>query len=132
MTKAPQPTERQVQRAVVNGLRRQGYLVFAIPNGGTRNRNEAIQMKLDGVTSGIPDLFAIGAAGKPCWLEVKRPKGGRLSENQKWAISALRERGQPVAVVTSYDEAIAAMRRVERHPLGEAAGISEMTVEEAA
>lgn len=97
-------TERQIQRQIVNGLRKAGYAVFAIPNGGSRDTREARALKQDGVMSGVPDLWVLARDGNDWWLEVKRP-GGRLSDSQRYVHKLLSERGQQVAVVHSLDEA---------------------------
>jgi hypothetical protein len=46
--------------------------LFHVPNGGTRNKAEASQLKASGVTSGIPDLLLIHN-GKLFACEVKKP-----------------------------------------------------------
>ena len=58
--------------------------LFAIPNGGKRNRREAGRMKAEGVRAGTWDLFL--AAPRGVWagmfIEMKMP-GGVLSDSQK-------------------------------------------------
>lgn len=49
--------------------------LHAIPNGGARNRAEAANLKAEGVTAGVPDLFGPHAA-HDChgiYLELKTP-----------------------------------------------------------
>ena len=55
-------------------------LIFAIPNGGKRNINEAKKLKLEGVLSGVSDLFV---PEYKLWIELKRIKGGKLSDEQE-------------------------------------------------
>lgn len=55
-------------------------LIFAIPNGGLRSKSQAMKLKVEGVVPGIPDLFV--PAWK-LWIEMKKEKGGKLSEEQK-------------------------------------------------
>lgn len=53
------PTERESQRTVVQYVRMKypDVVIFAIPNGGSRNKIEAANLKKDGVLAGVPDLF---------------------------------------------------------------------------
>lgn len=98
-------TERTIQRRIVNGLRKAGYVVWHIPNGGSRHTQEAGNLKRDGVMAGVPDLWVLARDGRSWWLEVKRP-GGKLSDAQRYQHKVLSDRGQRVALVTSLDEAI--------------------------
>lgn len=58
-------------------------LIFAVPNGGTRNIREAILLKATGVVSGVSDLICIMPNFKLVFVEVKTEKGVQ-SEKQKW------------------------------------------------
>jgi len=66
---------------------------FAIPNGGSRNKIEAVNLKREGVKAGVSDLCVI-LKDRVLFLEMKKPpkklKSGRystagisVSENQK-------------------------------------------------
>lgn len=78
-----------------------------IPNGGYRNGKEAVNLKRQGVKAGIPDLFL------PCarkgfhglYIELKRAKGGKVSEAQSETIEWLRCQGYAVEVCCGADEA---------------------------
>ena len=87
--------------------------LFAIPNGGLRNRLVAAKMKREGVRAGIPDLFlpcaSRGAHG--LFIEMKREKGGRTSAAQKEWIARLRDAGYAVEVCRGFDEARKAIER---------------------
>lgn len=82
-------------------------LLHHIPNGGSRNAIEAARLKAQGVKPGVPDIFL------PCakkgfyglYIELKRQKGGRVSEEQKSMIDALRDEGYKVAVCKGWEEA---------------------------
>ena len=83
-------------------------MIYAIPNGGSRNKIEAVKLKQTGVKKGVPDLFLPVAKGKyhGLYIEMKRQQGGRLSpEQQQWLI-ALANQGYATAVCKGKDEAI--------------------------
>lgn len=76
------PYESDEQIAFVKWFRAShpGVLIFAIPNGGSRQKREALKLQNEGVTPGVPDLFI------PEWrlfIEMKRQKGGTVSKEQK-------------------------------------------------
>lgn len=57
-----------------------GVLIYHCPNGEKRSMKTAVRLKKMGVVAGIPDLFI------PAWslyIEMKREKGGVVSEAQK-------------------------------------------------
>ena len=58
------PLEEVEQRNVIIYCAYAGIPVFAIPNGGSRDRREAARMTAQGVKPGVPDLFIPRAAGK--------------------------------------------------------------------
>ena len=70
-------------------------LLYHVPNGGSRNPIEAARLKDQGVKAGVPDLVLPVARGKHhgLYIELKRQKGGRLSEDQKKWLDELTEQG---------------------------------------
>lgn len=82
-------------------------LLFAIPNGGERNVLVAAKLKAEGVRAGIPDLFlAVKRSGfGGLFIEMKKPKGGRVSDNQKTMITLLAEQGYKTTVCNGWLEA---------------------------
>lgn len=112
------PTERQVQRAILAmaGTCFPDVFITAIPNGAHLAGNDTARFKQmgalkgDGLKVGFPDMMAIWDGGI-AFLEVKRPKLGRLSDQQITVHEELRSRGWPVATVTSIDEAYAFLKR---------------------
>ena len=77
-------SEHYEQVELVNWFRHTypDVLIYAIPNGGNRSASEANCLVLEGVVAGIPDLHV------PDWdlyIEMKRTKGGIVS-NEQWAI----------------------------------------------
>jgi len=57
-------------------------LIFAVPNGGTRNIKEAMVLKSTGVLAGVSDLIVILPNGKLIFVEVKK-ENGKQSDKQK-------------------------------------------------
>lgn len=108
--KAPSPTERGVQRAIISALRASGYRVVHIPNGGAYHGDiasrvrMAIAKRMDGEVAGFPDLLVMTHDGRSGFLEVKRP-GGKAGEHQLACHALLAADGFPVAVVN--DAAVA-------------------------
>ena len=66
-------------------------LLFHIANGGERHPAVAQKLKKAGVKKGVPDLFLPVARGgfHGLWIEMKRKKGGRVSDEQKQWIADL-------------------------------------------
>ena len=55
---------------------------------------------------GLPDMTILLGNGKVCYIELKRQKGGRVSEEQKKWIDYLNKNGYPAKVCNGCDEAI--------------------------
>ena len=91
------PSETEEQVGFVNWFRAKfpGVLIYAIPNGGHRAVSVGKSLKAEGVTPGVPDLH-IPAWG--LWVEMKRVKGGKLSDDQMGMIGYLESIGQKVFV----------------------------------
>ena len=108
------PTEAQEQTAVFNWaavmVRRwpELQLLHHIPNGGSRNAREAHNLRMQGVKAGIPDIFLPVARGgwHGLYIEMKRRKGGRLSDEQAAMLEALREQGYCAWVCKGANNAI--------------------------
>ena len=82
-------------------------LLFAIPNGGRRDMTTGARLKAEGVRAGGPDMFlAVPRQNAPgLFLELKKQKGGRVSENQNPMHEALSQAGYPVCICRGWDEA---------------------------
>lgn len=91
------PSEHQEQAYLVQWFRRAypGVRIFAIPNGGARSITTATKLKIEGVSKGVPDLFV---PAWHLWIEMKRIKGGRLSQEQKDWLDYLDNVGYSVIV----------------------------------
>lgn len=53
---------------------RRQSLLFAVANGGTRDKREAMQLKAQGVTAGVSDLVLMLPAGRSVFIEMKNGK----------------------------------------------------------
>ncbi len=86
-------------------------LLYAIPNGGSRDTREAANLKRQGVKAGVPDLFLpVARGGKHgLYIEMKRREGGRVSDLQKEWIQKLTAQGYECHVCFGFDEAVAAI-----------------------
>ncbi len=107
------PHEEVEQRNVIIYCAYAGIPVFAIPNGGSRNKREAARLTAQGVKKGVPDLFIPRAAGKfhGLFIEMKREKGGRLSPDQAEWIALLRREGYAAYACPGFDNARAVIDR---------------------
>lgn len=101
--------EAALQRSIIDRLRWLGVLCHHSPNEGKRAAVTGRRLKGEGMRPGWPDLACYGTGGEHALLEVKAPKG-RLSPAQVECHATLRMHGAFVAVVTSQDEAVQALR----------------------
>lgn len=86
-------------------------LLFAVPNGGHRNPVVAARMKAEGVKRGVPDYMLPVPRGPwhGLFVELKRERGGRVSEDQRRMIRLLEEQGYRVVVARGWVEAYEAI-----------------------
>lgn len=111
------PSEDQEQELVIQWCDRmeQKYpgvsRIFAVPNGGQRNKTTAARMKRTGTRAGVPDLFLPVPRGEyhGLFLEMKRRKGGQVSLAQKEYMAFLLGEGYACTVCKGYDEAVQAI-----------------------
>lgn len=58
--------------------------LFAVPNGGRRDKVSAARLKAEGVVAGVSDLILLKSNGSHCALLIEMKDGkGRQSESQK-------------------------------------------------
>ena len=87
-------------------------LIFAIPNGGYRNKAEARKLKATGTKSGVPDLFLPVPRSQKYGLFIEMKVGrNKCTDNQKKWIRALMEQGYEVKVCYSCEEAIQIIKK---------------------
>ena len=101
------PTERQTQRAILAMAKAcfPDVLLHHSPNGahlagdGISRFKQAGALLGDGMKKGFFDLIAIWSGGIG-FIEVKRPKLGKLSDEQKAIHKLVGDMGWPIATVT--------------------------------
>ena len=93
------PLEDEEQIAFINWFKSKykDYLIFSVPNGGSRNKIEASKLKKTGLLSGIPDLIILMPNKEVLFLEMKRRKG-KLNPSQKKVIPEIENLGFTVLI----------------------------------
>ncbi len=116
----PVPTEAQECAALAKWLDRAGVLYTHVPMGGLRDRKAAALLRNMGAKRGVPDYliftpppvwWPVGSSPAPVGmrgvaLEMKRRKGGSLSDPQKWWIAQLKLAGWHVIVARGARDAV--------------------------
>lgn len=105
-------SEASEQRSVIEWAGYAHVPIFHIPNGGSRDRREAYQLKLQGVKAGVPDLMVPVARGgyHGLFVEMKRSDGGSVSAKQRAWLDELSRQGYMAVVCHGAMEAIARIR----------------------
>lgn len=87
--------------------------LYHVPNGGSRNKAEAARLHAEGVKAGVPDLCLPVARGgfHGLYIELKRTKGGRASENQKAWLERLQEQGYCAVICKGWEEAAETIKK---------------------
>jgi hypothetical protein len=86
--------------------------LFAIPNGGFRDKITAGRLKSEGVKAGVPDICLLVRRGPyaALWIELKRPKSkgkakGRVQNNQSPWLNQANECGHGAIVCYGWEHA---------------------------
>lgn len=80
--------ERQVENYLVDRITNLGGLPWKFTSPGT---------------AGVPDRVVI-MNGLICFVELKRPKGGRVSDMQLWRINQLKKQGMKAYVIKNKEQ----------------------------
>lgn len=112
--KEPTPTEETEQTLLFRWAEWQSgkypslCLMHHIPNGGKRGKAEAGRFKAMGVKAGVPDISlpVSGSGYAGLYIEMKRQRGGTVSENQKRWVRDLRSEGYAVEVCKGWAAAV--------------------------
>lgn len=79
-------------------------MLFAVPNGGARNKREAGILKAEGVTAGVADMILLtpsGGYGALC-IEFKTDEGRQRHSQEEWQ-QAAETAGNKYVIVRSFD-----------------------------
>ena len=81
--------------------------MYHCPNGGRRNPHEAHNLRLQGVKPGVPDICLPVPRGgyHGLYIELKRTRGGRLSDDQRGWLAFLNRQGYLAVVCKGWHEA---------------------------
>lgn len=81
--------------------------LYHVPNGGSRNKTEAIKLKQMGVKAGVSDLCLPFPKGSYCGLFIEMKYGNNVQQkSQKEFLSAMAGAGHFVATCYSAEDAI--------------------------
>lgn len=113
MKKQVVATEAQEQKALFEWARWNAKrypaleLLYHIPNGGSRNPIEAHNLKAQGVKAGVPDIClpVPNLVNTALYIELKRRRGGKVSDEQRGWIAALNRVGNRAVVCRGWEEA---------------------------
>lgn len=95
----PEPSEAQIQKAVLDWLQLQGIFVFRTNNIGVPLANGKFRPS---PVKGVPDIIVI-QDGLFIGLEVKAQKG-KQSEHQKWFEMNVKKAGGQYHIVRSIED----------------------------
>jgi hypothetical protein len=109
-----QPTEHEEQKALMDwaalmsGKWPELDRLFAIPNGGHRNKIVAARMKEEGVKAGVPDLeLPVARCGwHGLFIEMKAGRNKPTGDQKEW-LEALTDQGYLAVVCWGWVEAAA-------------------------
>jgi hypothetical protein len=82
------------------------------PKTGKRFSPTGKRLQRMGVFPGWPDFIFVGPEQRVFWLELKRRRTGRLSEDQSEVLSHLIACGFAVLVTTSLDDAVDTLKQL--------------------
>ena len=103
-----QMTFFQLARQFYDYLPELKYLLFAIPNGGLRDKITASKMKAEGQKPGVPDIMcAIPRDGfYGLFIEMKKRKGGKVSPEQEKTMRLLADKGYKTEIAYGASQAL--------------------------
>lgn len=101
-----------------------------VPNGGSRNKQEAVKLKQMGVKAGVSDLCLPYPKGAYCGLYIEMKYGkNKQQDTQKEFLADMAEAGHFVATCYSAEEAIKVLEEYLKLEKEEKTGFIEGTKE---
>lgn len=107
----PRHEESKIQQSCVRWFRLQfpdiALLLFAVPNGGARNKREAGILKGEGVTAGVADVILLKPSGGFASLCVEfktEDKGSSQRDTQKRWQEVAEAAGNKYVICRSFDD----------------------------
>jgi len=92
------------------------YIIFSVPNGGTRNAREAVQLKKEGALAGVSDLVVV-IERFVLFVETKT-KNNKQQESQKLFQQNVERLGHTYVVCHNSQEFQLAIHRFIKEKLG--------------
>lgn len=107
------PSEEAEQVAVIDYLRYRNIPHWHTPNEGYRRPAYARKLKAQGVRAGVPDItIPLARCGyNHLYIEMKRRKGGRVSQAQQEMLDLLNSLGSLAVVCNGAGEAIEVIQK---------------------
>lgn len=99
-------SEAYEQIALIDYCEYRHIPIFHIPNGGSRNKREAKNLKRQGVRAGVPDLFVpVARRGRHgLFIEMKSDTGRPTDKQLEW-IGLLNDQGYMAVVCNGFESA---------------------------
>ena len=107
------PTEADEAKSLVRwaSFAQPGRILVHIPNEGRRSARTGAHLKAQGMIPGFPDFLFLVPSGRfhGLAIELKRRKGGKVSEEQIELIRKLEKAGYAATVAHGWEEAARAI-----------------------
>jgi hypothetical protein len=102
----PKREEDAAQAAAVVWMQKLNIPHYAVPNGAKRTLAAAVRLKSTGLVAGIPDLvIPVARRGfHHLYIEMKREKGGHVSDQQKYWLAALTQLGHYAVIARGFED----------------------------
>lgn len=109
----PVPTESVEQQCLFKWARMQSgaypelNLMYHVPNEGKRSRATGGRMRAEGLKKGVPDICLPVARGGAhgLYIELKRTKQWKVTQDQEEWMNALKKQGYQVALCCGWEAA---------------------------
>lgn len=116
---SPVPTESVEQQRLIQWAKRNEgahpelEMLYHIPNEGKRSRKTGARLKAEGLRSGVPDLcLPVARCGcHALYIELKRMRGGRPTQDQLDWIDLLTKQGNMAMVCCGWEQAAEVIER---------------------